>query len=199
MEMDKIQVVILGISATPGGNAFALVLKELDGNRRLPIIIGAFEAQAIAFELEGIVPPRPMTHDLIKIILESLGSQMQEVYIDELEEGTFHAKIVLDDGSIKIDCRPSDAIAIAVRMNVPIFVNAEIIDEAGILAGENDDSQENVNYVKPVDEYPKSTPNISGNRKLDILQSQLDKAIKDENYEVAAKLRDEIKKLLESS
>lgn len=199
MEMDKIQVVILGISATPGGNAFALVLKELDGNRRLPIIIGAFEAQAIAFELEGIVPPRPMTHDLIKIILESLGSQMQEVYIDELEEGTFHAKMVLDGGSIKVDCRPSDAIAIAVRMNVPIFVNSEIIDEAGILAGENEDSEENVNYVKPVDDYPKPTPSTSGNRKLDVLQSQLDKAIKDENYEVAAKLRDEIKKLFESS
>lgn len=199
MEMDKIQVVILGISATPGGNAFALVLKELEGNRRLPIIIGAFEAQAIAFELEGIVPPRPMTHDLIKIILESLGSQLNEIYIDELEEGTFHAKMILDDGAIKVDCRPSDAIAVAVRMNVPIFVNSEIFEEAGIITGENEENDEPVNYVKPVDDYPKQTQKSSGNRKLDVLQSQLDKAIKDENYEVAAKLRDEIKKLLESS
>lgn len=199
MEMDKIQVVILGISATPGGNAFALVLKELDGNRRLPIIIGAFEAQAIAFELEGIVPPRPMTHDLIKIILESLDSHLQEVYIDELEEGTFHAKLIIDDGVIKVDCRPSDAIAIAVRMNVPIFVNAEIFEEAGIITGENEENEEQVNYVKPVDDFSKQPQKVSGNRKLDVLQSQLDKAIKDENYEVAAKLRDEIKKLLESS
>lgn len=199
MEMNKIQVVILGISATPGGNAFALVLKELEGNRRLPIIIGAFEAQAIAFELEGIVPPRPMTHDLIKIIIESLGSQLTEIYIDELEEGTFHAKMVLDEGSIKVDCRPSDAIAVAVRMNVPIFVNSEIIEEAGIISGENEENEEQINYVKPVEDFPKPTQKTSGNRKLDVLQSQLDKAIKDENYEVAAKLRDEIKKLLESS
>lgn len=197
--MDKIQVVILGISATPGGNAFALVLKELDGNRRLPIIIGAFEAQAIAFELEGIVPPRPMTHDLIKIILESLGSQLHEIYIDELEEGTFHAKMILDGETIKIDCRPSDAIAVAVRMNVPIFVNSEIFEEAGIVANENDEGEEPKSIVKPVDE-PQSKPHkASGNRKLDVLQIQLEKAIKDENYEVAAKIRDEIKKLLESS
>lgn len=199
MDIDKIQVVILGISATPGGNAFALVLKELDGNRRLPIIIGAFEAQAIAFELEGIVPPRPMTHDLIKIILESLGSQLNEIYIDELEEGTFHAKMIMDDGAIKVDCRPSDAIAVAVRMNVPIFVNSEILEEAGIITGENEENEGPVNYVKPVEEYPKRTEKTSGNRKLDVLQSQLDKAIKEENYEAAAKLRDEIRKLLESS
>ncbi len=199
MDLDKIQVVILGISATPGGNAFALVLKELDGNRRLPIIIGAFEAQAIAFELEGIVPPRPMTHDLIKIILETLGAQLNEVYIDELEEGTFHAKLILDNGTYRIDCRPSDAIAIAVRMNVPIYVNSDIMEESGIITADSEESSEQQNFVRPTEEQPKPTEKSSGNKRLDILQSQLDKAIKEENYEAAAKLRDEIKKLLESS
>lgn len=197
--MEKIQLVILGISATPGGNAFALVLKELDGNRRLPIIIGAFEAQAIAFELEGIVPPRPMTHDLIKLLIETFGYQLSEVYIDELDEGTFHAKLIFDNGDITVDCRPSDAIAIAVRMNVPIYVSAEILEEAGIVASENEEQAEQPNFIRPKEDPTPPPSKTSGNRRLDILQSQLEKAIKEENYETAAKIRDEIKKLLESS
>lgn len=195
--MDKIQVVILGITSTPGGNAFGLILKELDGNRRLPILIGAAEAQAIAFELEGVVPPRPLTHDLIKNIIESFDYQLSEVLIDELNEGTFHAKLVFENEGIQIDCRPSDAIAVAVRMAVPISINSEIMDEAGVITQPNDP-----NFPEQFQQFTgsaKEQSSSSGSKRLDILQNQLDKAIKDENYEVAAKIRDEIKKLLESS
>lgn len=196
--MDKVQVVILGISATPGGNAFALILKELDGSRRLPIIIGAFEAQSIAFELEGVNPPRPLTHDLIKIILETFGYQLSEIFIDNLEEGTFHAKLIFEVEGIQIDCRPSDAIAIAIRMNAPIFVNAEILEEAGVAPLQNDSEIQIPNFPQESSQKVESTTS-SGNKRLDILQTQLEKAIKEENYETAAKLRDEIKKILESS
>ncbi|MGB9702371.1 MAG: bifunctional nuclease domain-containing protein [Candidatus Kapaibacteriota bacterium] len=195
--MDKVQVVILGISATPGGNAFALILKELDGNRRLPIIIGAFEAQSIAFELEGVNPPRPLTHDLIKIMLDTFGYQLSEIFIDSLEEGTFHAKLIFEVEGIQIDCRPSDAIAIAIRVNAPIYVNSEILEEAGVSPLQNDPEMQMPNFQQP-SQKAESTPS-SGNKRLDILQSQLEKAIKEENYETAAKLRDEIKKILESS
>lgn len=195
--MDKIQVVILGISSTPGGNAFGLILKEFDGNRRLPILIGAPEAQAIAFELEGVIPPRPLTHDLIKNLLDAFGYQLSEVIIDELNEGTFQAKLFFENEGIQIDCRPSDAIAIAVRTNVPISVSSEIMDEAGVIAQPNDP-----NFPDQFQQFSntqKEQGQSSGNKRLDILQNQLDKAIKDENYETAAKIRDEIKKLLESS
>jgi len=195
--MDKVQVVILGISATPGGNAFALILKELDGNRRLPIIIGAFEAQSIAFELEGVNPPRPLTHDLIKIMLDTFGYQLSEIFIDSLEEGTFHAKLIFEVEGIQIDCRPSDAIAIAIRVNAPIYVNSEILEDAGVTPLQNDPEMQMPNFQQST-QKAESTPS-SGNKRLDILQTQLEKAIKEENYETAAKLRDEIKKILESS
>ncbi len=197
--MDKVQVVILGISATPGNNAFALILKELEGNNRLPIIIGAFEAQSIAFELEGVEPPRPLTHDLFKIIFDTFGYQLNEVFIDNLDEGTFHAKLIFENEGIQIDCRPSDAIAIAVRTNTPIFVNAEIMEEAGVTPIQNEPEGTFQNFQQPVPKAEQQPVHSSGNKRLDVLQSQLDKAIKDENYEAAAKLRDEIKKILESS
>ena len=91
--MEKKQLVVLGLSASPGtGSAYALIMKEIDGNRRLPIIIGAFEAQAIALEMEGVEPPRPMTHDLLKKILDTFDEQLTEVYINDLKDGTFFAK-----------------------------------------------------------------------------------------------------------
>jgi len=114
MDNDKIQVDILGLSPTPapGGGGYALILKEIGGERRLPIIIGSFEAQHIALELEGIKPPRPLTHDLLRNIIEQLGFSIAHVYINELRDGTFFAKIKMDVGSMEeIDSRPSDAIA----------------------------------------------------------------------------------------
>ena len=101
--MERIQLTVLGLSASPAGNnAYALILKEIDGRRRLPIVIGTFEAQSIALEMEGYVPPRPMTHDLIKNCLDAVGLRIDEVFINELKEGTFHSKLIIGDAVIPI-------------------------------------------------------------------------------------------------
>jgi uncharacterized protein len=196
--MDKKQLVVLGLSASPtSNNAYALIMKELEGNRRLPIIIGAFEAQAIALEMEGVIPPRPMTHDLLKNLIDSFGTNLSEVYINELRDGTFFAKLIFDNIGVDIDARPSDAIALAVRCNSPIYVNCDILDETGILPqGEGPEPEDfddgNVPYNRQKEKAKPKT-------KIEHLQVQLDKAIQNEDYEKAAKLRDEIKKFLESS
>lgn len=184
--MDKIQVDILGLSTSPAsGGAYALILKEIHGDRRLPIIIGAFEAQSIALEIEGIKPPRPLTHDLMKSILDSLGVELSEITISELRDGTFYAKLVFDNQ--EIDSRPSDAIALAVRTGVPIYVAEKVMQDAAFLP-----EQETNERQSP------STPALPKDPKaaaLERLQAQLKESIEKENYEKAAKLRDEIRKL----
>ena len=139
--MEKIQVDILGLSTNPAsGGAYALILKEVGGNRRLPIIIGAAEAQSIALEMEGIKPPRPLTHDLIKSIITSFGAELSDIIIDELRDGTFYAKLNID--SQTIDSRPSDAIALAVRYGVQIFVAEAVMDEASFLPEEEEEEDQ---------------------------------------------------------
>ena len=145
--MDYIQVDIIGLSTSPSsGGAYALVLGEVGGNRRLPIIIGAFEAQAIALELEKIQPPRPMTHDLIRNLFDALGADVTDIVIDDLREGTFFAKVryVADDEEAQLDARPSDAVALAVRADAPIFVASAVLDEAGIPADDGDDEADDM-------------------------------------------------------
>ena len=137
--MDFIQVDIIGLSTSPSsGGAYALVLGEIEGNRRLPIIIGAFEAQAIALELEKIQPPRPMTHDLLRDLFESVGAEVIDVVIDELREGTFFAKVryIHEGEEDQLDARPSDAVALAVRVDAPIYVAPGVLEEAGIPSDE---------------------------------------------------------------
>jgi hypothetical protein len=188
--LEKTQVDILGLSTSPAsGGAFALILKETNGNRRLPIIIGAFEAQAIAIELENIKPPRPLTHDLMKSIIENMSSTISEVIISELKEGTFYAKIVLDTltGTIEIDSRPSDAIAIGVRFGAPIFVDEDILREAGFEPEQEMEPEQE--GVKPIKKH------LTKEESLKKLQNDLDEAIKNEDYEKAIKIRDEIKNL----
>lgn len=201
--MEKIQLVVLGLSASPASNnAYALILKEVNGDRRLPIIIGAFEAQAIALEMEAVLPPRPMTHDLIKNIVEQLGANLTEVYINDLNDGTFFAKLIFDSHGLEIDSRPSDAVALAVRFNAPIFVNSDIINETGLipqddeLEQEGKDPEEQLPFMKEKSESGQTKRPMT---KIDQIQAQLDKAIKEEDYEKAAKLRDELKRILESS
>ena len=131
--MDKVQCEILGLSSSPAtGGAYAILLKEMNGNRRLPIIIGAFEAQAIALEIEGIKPPRPLTHDLLKSVIDNLGASIIEVIIDELKENTFFAKIIIEVSALtnEIDARPSDAIALAVRAQSPIYATESVMESA---------------------------------------------------------------------
>jgi bifunctional DNase/RNase len=189
--LEKIQVDILGLSTSQtSGGAYALILKEVSGPRRLPIIIGAFEAQSIALEMEGIKPPRPLTHDLLKSVIDTLGGGLNDVIINELKEGTFYAKLTID--SQEVDSRPSDAIALAVRYGVPIYVSDEVMQEASFVPQNEDEEKITPPAAVASEEKPKTKPKTS---KLDQLQEQLDEAIKKEDYEKAAQLRDEIKKL----
>ena len=133
---DAIQVDIFGLSLTPSisGGGYAIILKEIAGSRRLPIIIGQYEAQSIALELEGIKPPRPLTHDLLKEVIEVFGYSINYITISELKDSTFYAKIKFDSAGIEeMDARPSDAIAIALKFSAPIYVNSEIMDEVGFV------------------------------------------------------------------
>lgn len=189
--MEKVQVDILALqpSSTVGGT-FLLVLKEVNGSRKIPIIIGAHEAQAIAIELESLKPPRPLTHDLVKALFEELDVNINEIIIDEIKDGTFYSKICIDTlvGNVQIDSRPSDAIAIAVRMNSPIFVNKLVMEEVsfetGILGDDNKEMKKNVKGSQ-----------TSITEKIKELNHKLDESVKMEDYEKAAQLRDEILKL----
>ena len=196
--MERIQVDILGLSTSPSsGGAYALILKEVNGLRRLPIIIGAFEAQSIALEMEGIKPPRPLTHDLLKNVMDSLGSTLNDVYINELKDGTFYAKLNLD--SQEVDSRPSDAIALAVRYGAPIYVADKVMEEAGFVPDSEDAEKPSApGLTEPEQEQGQAQepekPKIRLSR-LEQLQLQLVEAVAKEDYEKAAKLRDEILRL----
>jgi bifunctional DNase/RNase len=201
--LNKVQVEILGLSSTPSaGGAYAILLKEVYGVRRLPIIIGAFEAQAIALEIEGIKPPRPLTHDLLKNIIDNLGAAVQEILIDELRDNTFFAKIVLEVSSLTndVDSRPSDAIALAVRTQSPIFVNEEVMKAAAFIPSGEEEASENLEENLP-DEEPteRQAPSGSKESKLASLQNQLREALEKEDYERAARIRDEIKKMTDQN
>jgi bifunctional DNase/RNase len=191
MEKVKLEIVGLSYSQTQSG-AYALVLAEVGGKRRLPIIIGGFEAQAIAIELEKMTPTRPLTHDLFKSFATSFSIEVKEILIYNLLEGIFYAKIICEkDGVLtEIDARTSDAIAIAVRFNAPVYTFENILSSAGILLDgealekemEIMDDEEEVTEVKPEE------------ASLEELENQLAIAIEEEDYELASKLRDLINK-----
>ena len=194
LAMDFTRVDIIGLSTSPSsGGAYALVLGEVEGNRRLPIIIGAFEAQAIALELEKIQPPRPMTHDLLRDTFEAVEVEVTEVVIDELREGTFFAKIRYrhHGEEHQLDSRPSDAVALAVRVDAPIFVAPMVLDEAGIVAEDESD----ISSLAEQAEETSVEEEEMGGTELEKKQKKLEKAIEEENYERAAELRDEIQRL----
>ena len=186
--MERVLVDILGLSTSPAsGGAYALILREANGSRRLPIIIGAAEAQSIALEMEGIKPPRPLTHDLMKNIINSFGAELNDVLIDDLRDGTFYAKLNID--AQQIDSRPSDAIALAVRYGAQIFVSSNVMDEAAFVPDEEEeDNAPPTKQQKPKQPETKMT-------KLEALHQALKDAIDKENYEKAAQLRDEIRRL----
>jgi len=198
--MNKIQVDILGLSINPNSQrAYALLLKEVDGTRRLPIVIGEPEAQAIANELEGVRPQRPMTHDLLRNVIEVLGASVKEVVIAELREGTFYAKIVFEYSDLEVDARPSDAIALAVRCNAPLYIDEAIMDEVALRAEDvqevdEDETREDTDrsaQSTPVEREAPSQPMTERQR----LEQELDQAIKVEDYEAAARIRDELQQL----
>jgi uncharacterized protein len=193
--VSKIKLKILGLSSSQSQTgSFALVLGESKGNRRLPIIIGMFEAQAIAIEIEKIVPNRPMTHDLFKSFANAFNFQVTEIVISDLKEGVFFAKIVCYDGSqeIEVDARPSDAIAIGLRFNVPIYTYEFIMSEAGIVLSETEDDDGSI--LQDVEETSASGKDRLKDYAFETLQEMLNEALERENYEEAARIRDEMNK-----
>ncbi len=197
--MEKIQLEILGLSSSQSqSGSFALVLGETDGNRRLPIIIGMFEAQAIAIEIEKIIPNRPMTHDLFKSFGHSFNYTIKEIVISDLKEGVFFAKIVCENDSktVEIDARPSDAIAIGLRFSAPIYTYEKIMTDAGIiLTDESEDEASDL--TAEITKEESKTPSPSEDKPLkdhsyDKLKEMLNKALDEEDYERAAKIRDEL-------
>jgi bifunctional DNase/RNase len=191
MEKVKLEIVGLSYSQTQSG-AYALVLSEVDGKRRLPIIIGGFEAQAIAIELEKMSPTRPLTHDLFKSFAELHEIKINEVLIYNLSEGIFYAKLICEqNGKItEIDARTSDAIAIGIRVGCPVFTYEKILSSAGIKLDETDEgSPKELGSVEK--ETKKKTENVK-EMSISQLEEELNKAIETEDYEKASKIRDEI-------
>ena len=206
--MKKIQLEILGLSSSQSqSGSFALILGEKGGNRRLPIIIGMFEAQSIAIQIEKISPNRPLTHDLFKSFAEHVHVVILEVVISDLKEGVFYSRIVCSDGAatFEIDARPSDAIAIGLRFGVPIYTVESVLSEAGIILSdldeneadpedddEDDDDAENESPRAARSQPEPREPN--GQVSLDELTKMLAQALEKEDYEKAAKIRDELNK-----
>ncbi|NBP65138.1 MAG: hypothetical protein EBU66_10850 [Bacteroidetes bacterium] len=201
---DKVQVEVLGLSQSPTSNgSYALILKEVDGDRRLPIVIGAPEAGAIAYEIEGVHTSRPMTHDLIKSIIETFDSKVTEIFIHEMKDSTFYASLHFYGSESIVDARPSDAIAIALRFDAPIYIASSLLDLAGfsldeletsdddeeIEEEEGDEQEDDVDFFLKDGSQKKSPSTMT---ELEQLESELEQAIKDEDYEKAAQLRDRI-------
>ena len=194
MEMKKVRLEIVGLSySQTQSGAYALVLGESSGSRRLPIIIGGFEAQAIAIELEKMTPTRPLTHDLFKAFSETFSIDVTEILIYNLVEGIFYAKLVCTDGTreVEIDARTSDAIALAVRFNCPIFTYEFILKSAGIVL--DDDSLPSIeNPIATVEEMTSSTEGEYQSKSSEELKNLLQTALDEEQYELASKIRDEL-------
>lgn len=187
--MEKVELRFLRItySHTHAG-AYALILTETEGDRRLPIIIGGVEAQAIAIQVEHIKPARPLTHDLFKNVADTLGFTLKEVIINDLVEGIFHAKLVVEQNGleVEIDARSSDAIALALRFDCPIYTYEFILGAAGLKVEEGEEGEETAEKPKAV-----RTPAAMS---VEELQTMLQEALENEDYERASQLRDEIKR-----
>ncbi|OFZ63423.1 MAG: hypothetical protein A3D92_23855 [Bacteroidetes bacterium RIFCSPHIGHO2_02_FULL_44_7] len=190
--MDKVKLEIVGLSySQTQSGAYALVLSEVNGNRRLPIIIGGFEAQAIAIELEKMVPTRPLTHDLFKNFADTFEIVVSEVVIYKLVEGIFYSKLVCvhNGTTTEIDARTSDAIAIGVRFNCPVYTFESILASAGILLDQT--SMDEDELLTDNSETETANDGIVGTS-VEELEAQLSQAIENEDYELASKIRDEI-------
>jgi bifunctional DNase/RNase len=207
--MEHVRVEIASLSLVPsGGGTCAIVLREVDGERFLPVVIGLLEAQAIAVRIQGMPTPRPLTHDLLSTLVTALHGKVIRVTIDNVREGTFFASLEIDDNGniIKLDSRPSDAIAVAVRAGAPIFVSEAVMDAAGATP----DSIPQMTPPPPPGEPPAGGPPpfpagmqkpsapVHALSRVEELEAEMQSAIHDENYERAAEIRDEIQRLRHS-
>jgi uncharacterized protein len=192
MSKNKIELEIVALSHSATQNhSYAVVLGEIAGVRKIPIVIGGYEAQAIAVALERMEPTRPLTHDLMKNMMVVFGVALQEIYIYKMEEAIFYSKLICssNDGRVEIDSRTSDALALAVRFQVPIFTTEKILNETGLLM---DDETE----MFTVEAEEESEPILDGLAALNIqeLEEKLNEVLEHEDYIEAAKIRDEINK-----
>ena len=187
--MSLVKLNILGLRSGQSSGSYTLILGEENGKRKLPIVIGSFEAQAIAIEIEKIIPFRPMTHDLFVNFAQTFNIDITEVQIYDLVEGVFHAKLICEreGDAYEIDARTSDSIALAVRFKCPIYTNEAIMQEAGVTFEEDEvfDQQQAT---------PTTTQGEYSTLSTDELEAKLDEAIREEDYTRAARLRDEINK-----
>jgi bifunctional DNase/RNase len=192
MSKKRVKLNILGLSySQTQTGAYALVLAEENGERRIPIIIGGVEAQSIAIKLEGLTPPRPLTHDLFMNFAKAFNIEIVEVIIYKLEEGIFYSELVCkrETETLHIDSRTSDAVALALRFNCPIYTYDEIMDKAGIVLDfEGDDESFDLE-----NEEPKKMTREFADKTIEELKRMLDEAVKREDYERASQIRDEIK------
>lgn len=188
--LNKVKLAILGISYSQiHQNAYALILAEVDGKRRIPVVIGPSEAQSIALKIENVTPPRPLSHDLIVSFMRAFGVSLQEVLIHKFENGIFYSELLFNDGErqVVLDARTSDAIAIAIRTKTPIYTTPDVIDETGFIVPEDDDltitdNSEDIQMPK-IENYS-----------VDELEKQLAILIEREEYEEAAIVNDILKK-----
>ena len=190
MKRVKLKVMGISYSQTQSG-AYALILTEENGDRRIPIIIGGFEAQAIVIRLENLNPPRPLTHDLFKTFADEFVISIMEVFIFKLEEGVFFSRLVCNNGEkeISIDSRTSDAVALALRFGCPIYITEEILDKAGITVNpESVDNTTGSQVGSMLDPESSKYDSLSDEE----LYRMIDEAVKTEDYEKAAAIRDEI-------
>mgnify|MGYP000985232242 FL=1 len=200
--MKKIPLEIIALShSVTQSHSFAVVLGEVDGTRRLPIVIGGFEAQAIAVALDNMKPSRPLTHDLMKTICDTFAVELDHVFISKLKDGIFFSTLIFTNGeqSYELDSRTSDALALAVRFECPIFVAETILQEAGVdaeLGEEQNESEleEKIEELTANVSAPPSSASNFGNMSLEELNEELDAALENEDYERAARIRDELKK-----
>ncbi len=194
MDKKKIKLNILGLSySQTQSGAYALVLAEEEGERRIPIIIGGVEAQSIAIRLEGLEPPRPLTHDLFLNFAKAFSIQLAEVIIYKLEEGIFYSELVClkEEEVIRIDSRTSDAVALALRFNCPIYTFEEIMVKAGIVLDLEDSKKDEVHKEKSSSTEKKTS---LASKSIGELDAMLQEAVESENYEKASEIRDEIQR-----
>lgn len=203
--MKKIELEIIALShSVTQSHSFAVVLGEVEGTRRLPIVIGGFEAQAIAVALDNMKPSRPLTHDLMKTVCDTFGLELQYIYISKLLDGVFYSNLVFSNAieTVEIDSRTSDALALAVRFECPIYVNEDILEEAGVEADaameaggavSEGDLEKRIEELTSVTAQPGASTNFS-NMTADELNEALQHAIENEDYERAARIRDEMNK-----
>ena len=199
--MSKIELTVMGLSASESNpNTYALILSDEISKKRIPIIIGSAEAQAIAIELEKLRPPRPLTHDLFKNVAVAFGINLSEVNIFKLEEGVFFSKLLLEKNgnAIAVDSRTSDAIALALRFNCPIFTTSEIIEKAGVIIKfenrkeKTENENEDVEF-DPVDDENENKTQLQS-KTIAELESMLKDAVENEEYELASRIKEELSK-----